>query len=99
MEKENIDQFFRFVCMGKAMIDYAERGDLDNFKRLLFDSNDRELMFWHVSKGFKAAVKNRHIEVIEFIIKELEMSLDHEAFQKYLHLFLFGCQEAEMEEN
>ena len=48
-------------------------------------------MFWHVSKGFKAAVKNRHVDLIEYIIKELEMSLDHEAFQKYLHLFLFGC--------
>ena len=56
-------------------------------------------MFWHVSKGFKAAVKNRHVDLIEYIIKELEMSLDHEAFQKYLHLFLFGCQEAEIEEN
>ncbi len=77
--------------MGKAMIDYAERGDLHNFQRLLLDSNDRELIFWHVSKGFKVAVKNRHLNIIEFLINELEMSLDHEAFQKYLHLFLFGC--------
>jgi succinate dehydrogenase flavin-adding protein (antitoxin of CptAB toxin-antitoxin module) len=66
--------------MGKAMIDYADRGDLENFQRLLLDSNDRELMFWHVSKGFKAAVKNRHINLIEYIINDLGMSLDHEAF-------------------
>lgn len=91
--------FFRFVCMGKAMIDYAERGDLDNFSRLLFESEDKELMFWHVSKGFKSAVKNRHLNIIRFIIEDLEMSLDHEAFQKYLHLFLFSCQEAEIEED
>lgn len=31
MERENLDLFYRFVCMGKAMIDYAGRGDLGNF--------------------------------------------------------------------
>eukprot|EP00347_Sterkiella_histriomuscorum_P010696 403375277 len=97
LEKTNIDSFFRFVCMGKAMIDYAERGDLVNFKRLLDDSEDKELMYWHVTKGFKAAVKNRRVEIIEYVINELELSLNHETFQKYLHLYLFGCQEAEME--
>lgn len=40
LEQENVDLFFRFVCMGKAMIEYAERGDLDNFKRLLLESDD-----------------------------------------------------------
>lgn len=30
------------------MIDYAERGDLDNFRRLFFESDDFELMFWHI---------------------------------------------------
>jgi len=53
-------------------------------------------MFWHVTKGLKAAVKNKHLNVVRFIIEELRVSLDHEAFQKYLHLFLFGCQEADM---
>jgi succinate dehydrogenase flavin-adding protein (antitoxin of CptAB toxin-antitoxin module) len=77
--------------MGKAMIDYAERGDLDNFKRLLLESDDQELMFWHVTKAFKAAVKNRHLPLIEYIINDLELSLEHEAFQKFLHLYLFGC--------
>lgn len=61
--------------MGKAMIDYADRGDLDNFKRLLTDSDDQELMFWHVTKAFKAAVKNRKIDIVEYIINELELSL------------------------
>jgi hypothetical protein len=45
--------------MGKAMIDYAAKGDLENFKRLLEESDDKELMFWHVTKGLKAAVKNK----------------------------------------
>lgn len=79
------------------MIDYADRGDLENFQRLLNDSDDQELMFWHVTKALKAAVKNRHLSIIEYLINECELSLDHEAFQKYLHLYLFGCQEAEME--
>jgi hypothetical protein len=81
--------------MGKAMIDYSSQGDMVNFKRLLDEADDRELMFWHVTKGLKAAVKNKHIELVRYMIEELRLSLDHEAFHKYLHLFLFGCQEAE----
>jgi hypothetical protein len=91
LETNNRDLFFRFVCMGKSMIDYAERGDLYNFKRLLFESDDIELMFWHVQKSLKAAVKNKNIPIIEFIIDELKLSLNHEAFKKYLHIFLFAC--------
>mgnify|MGYP001018988432 FL=1 len=34
--------------MGKAMLDYAIEGDLENFKRLFAEADDKELMFWHV---------------------------------------------------
>lgn len=34
LEKHNRDKFMRFIHMGKAMIDYATEGDLENFKRL-----------------------------------------------------------------
>lgn len=37
-------------------------------------------MYWHVTKAFKAAVKNRRVNIISYIINELEMSLNHEAF-------------------
>lgn len=77
--------------MGKAMIDYASAGDLANFKRLIEESDDKELIFWHVTKGLKVAVKNKHVELVRYLIDDLRLSLDHEAFQKYLHLFLFGC--------
>ena len=80
------------------MIDFAASGDLANFKKLLESSEDKELMFWHVTKGLKAAVKNKHIEVVRFLIEDLRVSLDHEAFHKYLHLFLFGCQEADFQQ-
>ena len=33
LEKHNLDKFMRFIYMGKAMIDYASEGDLENFKR------------------------------------------------------------------
>lgn len=57
LEKHNRDKFMRFIHMGKAMIDYATEGDLENFKRLFIESDNFEIMFWHVSKSFKAAVK------------------------------------------
>mgnify|MGYP001586190346 CR=1 FL=1 len=73
------------------MIDYAERGDLVNFKRLFFESDDHELMFWHVHKALKIAVKNRQVDIVKFIIADLHLCIDHEAFKYFLHLYLFGC--------
>lgn len=96
LEKHNRDKFFRFIYMGKAMIDYASEGDLVNFKRLFTESDNYELMFWHVSKGFKAAVKAQRLNIVEFIIEELDMPMNNDAFNGYLHAFVFACQEAEM---
>ena len=53
-------------------------------------------MFWHVSKSFKAAVKSQRLNIVEFIIEDLDMPMNNDAFQGYLHTFLFACQEAEM---
>jgi hypothetical protein len=57
MERYDVSMFMRFIHMGKAMIDYAEAGDLENFKRLFLESQDKEIMYWHVSKCFKAALR------------------------------------------
>ena len=48
LEKYDLDKFVRFIYMGKAMLDYAIEGDLENFKRLFAEADDKELMFWHV---------------------------------------------------
>lgn len=80
LEKHNLDKFMRFIYMGKAMIDYASEGDLENFKRLFVESDNLEIMFWHVSKGFKAAVRNQRLNIIEFIIEELDMPMHNDAF-------------------
>ena len=77
LEKYNMDKFCRFIHMGKAMIDYATEGDINNFKRLFMDSDDKELMYWHVQKGFKAAVKHKKLEIIEFVIEDLDMPLNY----------------------
>ena len=44
MERYDVSMFMRFIHMGKAMIDYAEAGDLENFKRLFLESQDKEIM-------------------------------------------------------
>ena len=41
------------------MIDYSAAGDVANFKRLFTDSDDKELMYWHMTKSFKAALRNK----------------------------------------
>mmetsp|Transcript_21383 Transcript_21383/g.20551 ORF Transcript_21383/g.20551 Transcript_21383/m.20551 type:complete len:98 (+) Transcript_21383:75-368(+) len=91
LQKNTPDLFFRYMCMGKALIDYAEKGDVANFKRLFFESDDYELMFWHIQKAFKAAIKNKHYGVVDFLVNDLLLSTDHEAFQGMIHLFVFNC--------
>ena len=54
-------------------------------------------MFWHVSKCFKAAIKGKKLNMIEFMIEDLQLPLKHECFQGLFHIFLFQCQEAELE--
>ena len=86
--------------MGKAMIDYAKDDDLENFKRIFAEADDKELMFWHVQKAFKFVLKEKNLKFIAFIIEDLDLPLgDHEAFQGMLHMFIFQCQEAEMEKD
>ena len=45
--------------MGKTLIDHAINGELDMFKRVFVAADDKELLFWHITKSFKAAVKAR----------------------------------------
>lgn len=90
LEKYDLDKFTRFIYMGKAMLDYANDGDLDNFKRLFVEADDKELMFWHVQKAFKATVKAKKLKMIEFIIEDLDLPLgNHEAFTGMLHMFIY----------
>ena len=51
-------------------------------------------MYWHVTKALKAAIKNQQLEIIDFIIDEMDTPLDHDAFDGYLHLFIFSMQDA-----
>ena len=83
--------FYRFICMGKSLVEYAASGDLYNFRRLFLESDDFDLMFWHVTKAFKAAVKNKQIEVLGYMVEGLRVCIDHEAFANFIHIFLFSC--------
>jgi succinate dehydrogenase flavin-adding protein (antitoxin of CptAB toxin-antitoxin module) len=91
LEKHNIDKFMRFIYMGKALIDYCTEGDVENFKRLFIESDDKELMYWHMQKCFKAALRAKQLKMIEFMIEDLDMPLNHEAFDGTLNTFIWMC--------
>ena len=77
--------------MGKALIDYCTEGDVENFKRLFIESDDKELMYWHMQKCFKAALRAKQLKMIEFMIEDLDMPLNHEAFDGTLNTFIWMC--------
>ncbi len=53
------------------------------------------MMFWHIQKSFKEAVKHKSLRIIEHIIEDLYLDLNHECFNNILHMFLFTCSMAE----
>ena len=52
-------------------------------------------MFWHIQKAFKEAVKYRHLFIVEYIVEELDIKLNHECFFGYLHRVLKSCMDAD----
>ena len=53
------------------------------------------MMYWHVQRAFKEAVKYKSLQVVEHIIEDLDLDLRHESFKNILHMFLFTCSMAE----
>ena len=85
------------MAKGRALVEYAVQGDLEGFKKI-FESEDQEmqnLMFWHVQKALKEAIKHRQLFIIEYVVIEMEMKLTHACFFGFFHKFLFSCVEAE----
>ena len=93
LETYNKELFIAFLQSGKTLVDAASEGDLDAFKKTFANAVDKEIMYWHVTKAMKAAIKHRQLEVIDFIVEEMDTPLDHDAFDGLLHVFVFGMKE------
>jgi hypothetical protein len=89
----------KFILLGKHMIDAVTRDDLKEFRRLFSCADDKSLLYWHMVKCFKQCYRDKKLEFLSFIIDEVDMPLNHEAFDGFLHSFIFFCQEAEMEKD
>lgn len=89
------EQFMRFIRMGSEMMAAAKEGDLDTFRSLFVSAPDKEILYWHLVKSFKAAYKAKKVEILYFIIYDCDMPLNHEAFDSFLYSFIFNCHLAE----
>ena len=85
------------MAKGRALVQYAAEGELEGFKKLFLEEGVemQNLMFWHIQKALKEAIKYKQLFIIEYIIIELEMKLDHPCFQGFFHKFLYSCCEAD----
>lgn len=52
-------------------------------------------MYWHLVKCFKQAYREKKVEFLHFMIDDLDMPLNHEAFTGTLMTFIWFCQDAE----
>ena len=88
-------KFVHFIQLGKILIDLATEGNVEKFKQAFVAADDKEILFWHLTKCFKAAIKAKKLLLIEFMIEDLDLPLgDQEAFHGMLHMFVYNCQEA-----
>lgn len=99
LEDYNKILFTKFMESGHILVKAANEGDLNMFKACFTAQVDKEIMYWHVTKALKEAVKKQQLEIVDFIIEDLDTPLDHEAFDGYLHNFIFMCQLAEMQKD
>lgn len=82
------------------MINSAISGDLDGFQKMFTEEPRlQNLMFWHIQKAFKEAIKFRQLFIVEYIVEELGMQLNHECFWGYFHRVLQTCVDADEEKD
>lgn len=53
------------------------------------------MMYWHVMRAFKEAIKHKSLQIVEHIIEDLDLDLRHEGFKNLIHMLVFGCSMAE----
>jgi hypothetical protein len=64
------------MAFGGALIDYAQDGDVDGFKSTFEQAKEfGDLMYWHTQKSLRIAVSEKNLQLLEFLIDDLEMSL------------------------
>ena len=86
------------MARGAALIECTKEDDLESFQKIFNEAKDmHNIMFWHVQKAFKEAVKYRSLQIIHYIVEDLEIDLNHTSFNGFFHIFLFSCQKAERE--
>ena len=98
-EKNDNEGFLKFMARGKALIEYAAEDNLDGFQKIFAESVKQEeiknMMYWHVTRAFKIALRHKSLLVIEHLIEDLDLDLTHQSFKETFHMFLFVCQMAE----
>lgn len=86
MESADRPAFMKFMARGRSMLQCAIEGDLDGFQKLFTEEPKlQNLMFWHIQRAFKEAVKYRRLFIVEYIVEELGIKLNHDCFQGYFH--------------
>ena len=98
-EQNDKKEFLKFMAQGKALVEYAAEDDLDGFQKVFAqtceEKSRRNIMYWHVQRAFKEAVKYKSLQIVEHVIEDLDLDLRHESFKNLLHMVLFTASMAE----
>ncbi len=83
------------MARGQALLEYAAEDNLDGFQKvfaeIVFHEDQRNMVYWHVTKAFKTALRHKSLKVIEHLVEDLDVDLTHDSFKETFHMFLFVC--------
>jgi hypothetical protein len=84
-------EFKKIMETGRDLIKCAEENDVAGYHSKFLESSNKNLLFWHTSKGFKKALDLFHKEMVDYMLNTLQIDLSHESFKYILHFFINRC--------
>lgn len=90
-QAENPAYFIQIMVIGSKLSKFAEENDVPGFHSLFIECPNKNLLFWHVSKAFKIALECFNKDMVEYMLKSLEIDLSHEVFKHILSFFIEKC--------
>lgn len=91
LQEADPEEFKALMTVGNELIKDAENNDVAAYHTKLLSCKNTNFLFWHTSKAFKKGLDCFNKEIVEYILKSLEVDMSHEVFKFILHYFITRC--------
>lgn len=82
---EDPTQAKRLFDLGESILIAARKGELSKMKKILFGSDQKDILFYFISKAFQEALINDHLMIAAFMVENGFPVNSHNSLPPYLH--------------